>query len=809
MLNSSDFKYALRLLRKSLSFTALTTLVLAGGLGISIYTYGILNTMLYKDLPIRDGHSVVRISGERDGRLTAIGTYEMNEVRAGGLYSIAQIGVFQTSAAILSSDDGIARALEGVRTEWNIFEFSGVRPLMGRGFVRDDGVEGTEPVVVISYNIWQSLFNGDPSILDQVIRINSKPTRIIGVMPEGYAFPTSATVWLPMSERDLRPTGYTDTYVDVYARLRPGIGKFDAETELDTLLSRVQNLNPRVNAKDQNLDSISVLSFQEVQTYPDGTFVFGILNTVSLFILLLACVNVGNMLLARTNERLREIAIRVALGAPRLRLMLQMMLESVIICVLGGFSAMILAAWALHTTNGFMRSALEGHLPYWWDWGLDMETILAGVLFIVLAVVLVSALPTYSATSVSSNTILRDGTRGASGRASGKISRALVTLQIVLISVIMMVGSSMAIIAYRTAHIDFGMNTRNLLTMKVELPEEKYPTDETRSLFYERLLAELRSNREIEGASISSNLGDGRFAIDDQEYSKTEDYPIATTIVMSESPQPLGTRILDGRNFDSRDTADGLKSMIISETIANAYWLGESALGRRVRLIDEEGRALEQRTIVGVMSDVRRGENLLVTDDKTYSALYLPLTQSIVSSGVVLARYRASESDAKNAMYQSVSHVDSYVVPSPISSYSDVLQKLTLMATTMTDIFVKCGIFALLLAMTGIYGLTSNAVVQRTHEIGLRRAIGATDADIIKLFAVSGVKQLAVGLMISAAISILIMMLLSKFAGIDTLTLLLIGSIVVIAVSILVLSAIYISTRRAVQYEPTVALRYE
>jgi predicted permease len=809
MLHVTDFRYALRLLKKSLSFTALTALVLAGGLGISIYTFAVLNTMLYKPLPIPDGDEVMRISGEREGRLTAIGAYELNEIRSAGSRSFVQIGAYQTEAAILSSDDGMARALDGIRSEWNLFEFVGVSPLLGRGFVRDDGIDGAEPVVVIGYTVWQTLFNGAPDVVDQVVRINNQPTRIVGVMPEGFAFPTSATVWLPLSEKTLRPTGYSDDSLDAYARLRNGATGKSAEAELSALLARVQQANPRAKAKEETLEAIRVLTFQEMQTYPDGPIVFGVLNTVSIFILLLACVNVGNMLLARTNERLREIAIRVALGAPRWRLMFQMMLESMLICAIGGACAIGIAAWALHATNGFMMSQLEGHLPYWWNWSLDVSSVAAGLFFVLLAIALVSALPTYSATSINSSAILRDGTRGARGRTSGRISRALVTLQIVLISVIMVVGSSMAIIAYRAAHIDFGIDTTRLLTMSIALPQASYPTSEKQSQFYDRLLSQLRSDQSVEAAMISSNLGETRFAVDEREYHTIDDYPIATAIILSDSPQPLGSRILDGRMFDSRDIADGLQTAIISDTMARAYWPGESALGRRLRLIDEEGRALEQRTIVGVMSDVRRGENLLVTDSKTYASIYLPLKQSAGPTAAVLVRYRNNEADARNAMYNAISRVDGYVVPSAVSNYSEILQKITVMAIAMTEIFVKSGFFALLLAMTGIYGLSSNAVVQRTHEIGLRRAIGASDFEIVRMFIASGMRQLAAGLVVSTFISVAIMIMVSRFAGVGFVTLIGIAAFVAVTVSALVLVAIYVSTKKAVEYEPAVALRYE
>jgi ABC-type antimicrobial peptide transport system permease subunit len=367
----------------------------------------------------------------------------------------------------------------------------------------------------------------------------------------------------------------------------------------------------------------------------------------------------------------------------------------------------------------------------------------------------------------------------------------------------------MGIIAYRAAHIDFGMDTTHLVTMPVDLTSASYDTPEKQLLFYQRLLSELRRDNGIDAAMVSGEQGETPFAVDDVEYNTVSDYPKASLVVVSETPVQIGFKLLEGRNFDSRDSATGLKSVVISQSLAQSYWPGASALGRRIRLVDSAGVAQEQRIVVGVVSDVRRGEDLLTTNKSTFAALYVPLPQQIVPAANILVKHRGNEASARNAMYQSVSALDAYVVPGAITSYSDMQKKLTLMATTMTDLFIRCGIFAILLAMTGIYGLSSNAVVQRTHEIGLRRAIGASDGDIIALFLKLGTRQLTTGFLISAVISVAILYFVSKFAGIGALTLSLVGVLVAVSVSALVLLAIYISTRRAVRHEPSEALRYE
>jgi predicted permease len=804
MFHISDFKYALRLLRKSPRFTLLTVLVMAGGLAISIYTYTVLNTMLYKDLPFADGGSIVRILGKKERRNVALNAFELSQMRL-DLQSLTGVGAYRTGRALLSDVD-YTRSFKTTYAEWNIFEFTQTQPLMGRGFVRQDNVEGGQ-VVVIGYKVWKSVFSAAPDVLDRVVRINGKPTRIIGVMPQGYSFPISAEIWLPLSARELSPTGYSDTALDAFARLRSGYSQAEAGTELSEALRLAQLQLKGPDVEENKLDRALVLSFQAAQTGREGPFIFAILNAVSLFIVLLACVNVGNMLLARTNERLREIAVRVALGAPRLRLMIQMMLESVFICVIGGLLAVAISSWALPATNRFLSSAFEGDLPYWWNWRLDGQAIAATGLFVLLAILLVSALPNYRAASIHPGSLLRDGTQGAQGRTTGRIARFLVTVEIVLISVIMLIGSAMAIVAYRFAHVDFGMDSDRLMRMPIELSGDAYDTPEEQVLFYDRLLAELRRSGQVDAAVFMQELGETRFAVDEVEYNTATDYPTAALLVASDTPKPVGTRLLEGRNFDFRDNATGLRTTVVSESLAKTHWPDGSALGRRIRVFTTPTQQ-ETRIVIGVVSDVRRGD-LFESSRNSFAALYIPLQQSVLPGGAVLVKYQGTEEAARNEMYRAVAAIDAYMAPSRIMSYRAVLAQLTLMATTMTDLFVRCGLFALLLAMTGIYGLSSNMVVQRMHEIGLRRAVGASDGTIIALFLKQSGRQLAIGLSISGLICIAILFVLLKFAGIGVALLIGMGLMVAVLVAALVLAAIYLSIRRAVRYEPAVALRYE
>jgi predicted permease len=806
-MTTSDIKYAFRLLRKSPWFTVLTVLVLAGGLAISIYTFAFLSTLIYRDLPLPDSDSIVRINPGESGfdvLATPLDPYELAQVRK-DVTGLREIGAYRTSQSLLGDEDARRSAIT-TEAEWNIFEFARTPPLMGRGFAPADNLDGAEPVAVIGYRIWQGLFSGDPGVVGEVVPINGERTRIVGVMPERFTFPLTTELWLPLSTRDLDPPGYLATTIQAYARLRPGGSASAAETELTGLLRRVQRQRP--DASEQDLGVAVVKSFQEAQWGTFGPRVFGVLNALALAILLLACVNVGTLLLARTNERIKEISVRVALGAPRFRLIAQMMLENVIICVLGGVLAIFLAVRALESTTGFftaMVDRLGASQPFWWTWGLDSSLAVATVLFLLLTIVVVSVLPVYSVTSVSPSSLLRDGTHGARGRSSGRISRALVTMQVALISIAMLVGGAVAVIAYRAVNFDSGMDTADLFMMQVELPAETYDTAEKQLSFHQRYLTELRGDSRIEAATIMRELGERPFGVAGAEYASTENYPRAMLVTLSETASPIGPTLLEGRRFDSRDSGAGQQTVIVSKTLAEMHWPTESALGKRITLFAPNGER-EERTVVGVMQDVRY--NPVSTSERSRAAFYVPITQLVLPGSRFVIKYRGTDEQARGAMYGALRNLDPSLPASRVMRYDTALEELTLFASTLTNLFIGCGVFAILLAMTGIYGLSSNAVVRRTHEIGLRRAMGASNRNIIALFLAQGSGQLIVGVLISALVSSGILYAISQFAPIGASLLSVMCMTVLLVVSGLVLISVYVSVRRAIRREPSVALRY-
>jgi predicted permease len=797
----TDLRYALRLLKKSPWFTSLTVLVLAGGLAINLYTYAALSMMMSRDLPFPDGGSVVRIGNGAWPTFGPLDAFELAAVRAQAR-SVEELGVYRDTRALVG-DPGTSRSILAVESDWRIFEFTRVQPLLGRGFVREDAAAGAEPVAVIGYPTWQSAFAGDSRAVGTLARVNGQLTRIVGVMPEGYAFPMNEGLWLPIPEAELEPAGYSGKRFDAYARVSPGVSVKAAEAELTALMQRLRLAQP--DADERARDAVSIVSFQDASWGVFGAVVFVVLNLLALSILLLAAVNIGNLLLARTNARMNEIGVRVALGAPRLRLIVQTALENVVVCALGGALAIFLAARALGATSAFMRALLGDLAPFWWTWSLDSELVVMAGVLLTSTIVVVSALPAFSVLRADPNSLLKDSARAGRGLETGRVSRAFVTVQVALISAVMLVGSAATLIAGRTAAFDFGLDTANLYMMGIELPEDRYATAEEQLSFYNRLLAELRATAGVDAARVMVQSGGAAIAIEGVEYAAPSDRPTAWVVVLSESPAPIGPTLIEGRTFDSGDDAAGLKAALVSRELASEQWPGRSPLGETIEVAAIGESATEQRVVVGVVGDIAFDPVGMTAAGN--AAIYVPMPQRVVPMTTIIVRHFGEETAARSAMYEALARIDPTIAPN-IQTYEWAIERITLFSRTIMKLFAGCGAFAILLAITGIYGMSSNAVVLRTHEIGLRRALGATNRSVIALFVKQSARQLAVGLSLSALLSVAVLVVVRQSFSIGVGEISLIGASVVLVISATVLLSVYLSARGAIRLDPSSALRH-
>jgi len=377
-----DVRYALRLLAKTPFFTILTVAVLAGGLAVSIFTFSFLHSAMRKPLPVPRSEGIVcLLSVTAGGETGYVDAWELAAMRP-RITTLNDIGAFAGREFVVGLGDGLPRrSLQAVASEWNIFAVTGTRPMLGRAFRPEDQAHGAEPVVVLSEWAWRVVFASDRELLEKgkPVRLNGVPTRVVGVMPAGYGFPVAAEAWVPIRPELLAPGHAGQERVQAYARLAPGVDAEKAAAELTALLGSVRIEEGR-RPEDPSRPvptAMAVRSFPMAQIGEEGPLAFAVLNALAAFILLLACVNVTNLLLARANERVRETAVRLALGAPRGRLVMQNMWETILLCVAGGVLATGLAVWGLGAVDAWARAHLEGNLPFWWSWGFDRTVLLS------------------------------------------------------------------------------------------------------------------------------------------------------------------------------------------------------------------------------------------------------------------------------------------------------------------------------------------------------------------------------------------------------------------------------------------------
>jgi predicted permease len=642
---------------------------------------------------------------------------------------------------------------------------------------------------------------------------------VIGVMPPGYGFPVASDAWVPLTDDVLSPTAPGTLSVEVYARLQPGVGMDAARTQLQALLDRISherrdarnapNGPSRAVAAASEPTAIHVETFPRAQMGDAGPLMFAVLNILATLILLLACVNVINLLLARANDRAREMAVRLALGASRARLIVQSLWESAILTLAGGALATAITAWGLSTVNAWAQAHIPGNLAFWWVWRLDRPALVAVGAFVTATMAVLGGVVSARATNVKINAVLQDSTVRGGSRRQSRIARALVVTQVATVSVIMFFGVMSAIVARRVTQVDLGYDTRNLMSAPVGPREERYDTQAKRSAFYQHVRDAAAQAPEVEVATFRAQMaelnasdGSDKLELDRGSTASQGAAPRAFVRAALGPLEPLGSRIRDGRAFDGRDTQTGARTAIVSQAFAARYWPRTSPVGKELRLAGL-GEA-DWRTVVGVAGDVPLGNPL--SRDRSSLAVYVPLAQRDLASASLVFRHRGNATAAIAAVHRALTTEDPDYLPPHVDSYDEILDTTSLMARSVSKLFALCFGFALLLAVSGTYGLMAQAIGGRTREIGVRRALGATDAGIVRLLLGQGSRQLGVGAVIALPLLVVTGIGFSKFFPIATALAVATGVLVAATIVSVVLAATYLPTRRALRVSPRQAL---
>lgn len=819
-----DIKYALRLLMKKPMFAATSVLIVAIGLGLTVYTWTLLNQLIFKPMTLNGDTPLVAIEGEfkyTHGRGLRADPYHLKQVIDESRL-LQGMSMYRTQSATLSgmSNQTRTRKLHAANTQWNLFEMAGVQPILGRGFSPQDQDVGAESFSVISYDIWQNYFAGDENIIGTNAKVNGELSRIIGVMPQGFALPGVAQIWQPLSTTQLYPPQPSDTYRDALnavGRLKAGVSQPQFQQELKAILAiKFQEL-PQDLAWRATSPGGYMRAFPFKLTNNDvyqHYSIFVVMLTVVVLILLLTCINIGNLLLARVNERIKEVAIRISLGIPRKRLILQMLWESIFICSLGGIVAYAFAFWGVSLTNSVFDQifSVNGARPFWWSLRLEIDSIIVLAVAILLMVVVTGFIPAWRALSQDVNSVLRDGTRGALSKKAGRANKALVVTEIALSCVVLVIATMLLSNSYSAQNSDYGVDATNRITATLQLPRSSYPHNDLpkRNDFYYRLKDSLEERTNINGVAYFTSLpgtggGSSHFEIQGKAAPVYNENPVWNFELVNRGAWGVaGMKIIAGRDFDLRDVESGESPVLINESMAKEHFPNGDAIGQQVRTVDEGDWHTEWRTIVGIVSDSVHG-SIVETTSANHTGYGLMDLRAWTMD--VIVHYSGSESQARNALIEAINNIDADVSAYHIQSYKNLIKEPLLLVNAVNSIFLWCGLVALFLAASGIYAVSANSITLRSMEIATRRALGSRDAQIIQLFLKEAGVQLAFGLGIGLTLSLWVINQLTQSMIIDGASYL-IGLIgIPFFIIVMVIVATLIPATKITNQQPSVALR--
>ncbi|HYY58666.1 MAG TPA: ABC transporter permease [Pyrinomonadaceae bacterium] len=798
-----DLSFGLRMLLRKPAFTAMTILALALGIGANTAVFSVVNAILLRPLPYKDSDSLVLLR-EKSRQLPEASVSfpnfldwkERNQV-------FEQMAIFRDQSYNLTGPDESER-ISASEVSAGLFPVLGVEPILGRAFLPEDDKPGANPVAIISHGLWQRRFGADRGLVERALTLDGKSFIVVGVMPPGFDFPQKIDLWIPVGlsadkimKRESHP-GFT-----AIARLRPGIGLERARTDMQLIARQLGEQYPATNKEADVL----VFSLYE-RTFQDIRPTLLILLGAAGFVLLIACANMANLMLAQAAARHKEIAIRLALGATRLRLIRQLLTESMLLAVAGGVLGLMLVFWSID----LIVAALPENIPRMKEVSVDGRVLSFTLLVSLLTGIVFGLAPAIRASRPNLNESLKEG----GGRAGGdfrrhRVHRFLVVSEMAL-ALMLLIGAGLMIGSFLSLQkVDPGLNPRDVLTMQVSLPQPKYSEGRLQTAFFRQVLERIETLPGVEATGLVTPLplgGEGfslSFTVEGQPAASPGDQPSADCAMINPHYfRSMGIPILKGRPFTDRDEKEAPGVVIIDETLAAQFWPNEDPLGKRLKLGGPDSKS-PWLSIVGVGGHVKNNG----LDAPSRMELYLPYSQKPYFYMTLLVRTTSDHNSMAAGMRNAVRAVDQDQSVYNVRSMENILADSIAPRRVSMFLLTIFAAVALILAAIGIYGVMSYSVAQRTREIGIRMALGAQRADVLKLVLRQGMVPALLGILIGLAAAFVLTRLMSSLLyGVSATDPAIFAATTMLLASV-ALVACYIPARRATKVDPMVALRHE
>ncbi|MGH9831463.1 MAG: ABC transporter permease [Blastocatellia bacterium] len=801
-----DLRYGARMLLKNPGFTLIAVITLALGVGANTAIFSVVNALLLRPLPYADSDRLVMLSvNDTDGEVGNTGFTTFVDWRERSR-SFERMALIRSWGGVMTGQ-GEPEMVEGMRVSADYFRMLGVAPLLGRDFKPEEDRPDTRFVIMLSHAFWQRRFSADPNIIGKPIKMSDQTFTVAGVMPPGFEdllsanFYQPAQVWAPVGYDVTQPFACrTCQHLKAFARLKPGVTFEQAKAEMDTVMNGMVSEHPKIYAHP----GIAMIRLQDKLVGGMRRTLLVLLAAVG-FVLLIACANVANLLLARANQRAREIALRLALGARPWRIVRQLLTESLMLSSAGAGLGLLLAMWG---TELLVRLSPATMLKLQ-EAKTDTRVLGFTLLVSLVTGVLFGLFPALQASKSDVQLALKEsGNSSPSGRQN-RLRGLLVVTEIAL-ALVLMVGAGLLIRSFaRILSVTPGFEPRNLLTMMIPATGARYERDEQVVAFYRNVHNRVHTLPGVEAAGIVSNLPFGGnydangFHIEEKPLANPAEAPSAQRYGVSpDYLRAMGIPLLRGRQFNEQDNANAPLVVLINETAAKRGWPNEDPIGKRIAL---GGVDNPKRTIVGIVRDV----NHQGLDDAPEMQAYVPHAQWAGSYMMLVIRASVDSASLTAAVRNEIRAVDANL---PVYQIATMRQLISGSVAERRFTLLLVGVFAavaLLMSAIGIYGVISQAVAQRTQEIGIRMALGAQTGDVMKLIIGQGMALVAAGVLIGLAgafgLTRLMSSLLFDVSATDPLTFAGISLLLVVVA----LVACWIPARRATKVDPMIALRCE